>query len=69
MKGKVQTIEWDEELENLSREKATADASRGERKFTRMKYRLSVTVVPAPITLRSQIKVPHERNEAADEQV
>lgn len=33
VKGKVQTIEWDEELENLSREKATADASRGERKW------------------------------------
>lgn len=29
-KGRVQTIEWDEELENMSREKATADANRGE---------------------------------------
>jgi len=32
MKGRVQKIEWDEELENLSREKAAADANRGERK-------------------------------------
>lgn len=28
-KGKVQQIEWDESLEILSREKATADATRG----------------------------------------
>jgi hypothetical protein len=31
MKGRVQTVEWDEELENMSREKAIADANRGER--------------------------------------
>ena len=29
-KGRVQMIEWDEELENMSREKAIADANRGE---------------------------------------
>ena len=29
MKGRVQTKEWDEELENMSREMAAADASRG----------------------------------------
>ena len=29
-KGKVQQIEWDASLENLSREKASADATRGE---------------------------------------
>ena len=28
-KGKVQTIEWDEELENIRREKEEADANRG----------------------------------------
>ena len=33
MKGRVQTIEWDEELENMSREKAAADANRGERRI------------------------------------
>ena len=32
MKGKVRTVEWDEDLENMSREKAAADANRGERK-------------------------------------
>lgn len=31
MKGRVQMVEWDEELENMSREKAIADANRGER--------------------------------------
>ena len=30
MKGRVQTREWDEELENMSREMAAADANRGE---------------------------------------
>ena len=30
MKGRVQTKEWDEELENMSREKEAADANRGE---------------------------------------
>ena len=35
MKGRVRTVEWDEELENLSREKAMADASRGEREIER----------------------------------
>jgi len=30
MKGRVQAMEWDEELENMSREKAVADANRGE---------------------------------------
>lgn len=35
MKGRVQTVEWDEELENLSREKAMADVSRGEREIER----------------------------------
>ena len=29
MKGRVETVEWDEELENMSREKAAADANRG----------------------------------------
>ena len=29
-KGRVQTIEWDPELEEMSREKAAADASRGD---------------------------------------
>ena len=29
VKGRVQTIEWDEELENMSRDKAAADANRG----------------------------------------
>ena len=33
MKGRVQMIEWDEELENMNREKAIADANRGERKI------------------------------------
>ena len=33
MKGRVQTMEWNEELENMSREKAIADANRGERKI------------------------------------
>jgi hypothetical protein len=28
-KGRAQTIEWDAELEEMSREKAAADASRG----------------------------------------
>lgn len=28
-KGRVQQIEWDEELENMSREKAAAEATRG----------------------------------------
>jgi len=32
MKGRVQKMEWDEELENMSREKAAADANRGESK-------------------------------------
>ena len=32
MKGRVQTKEWDEELENMIREKAAADANRGETK-------------------------------------
>ena len=31
MKGRVQTKEWDEELENMSREMAAADANRGEK--------------------------------------
>lgn len=30
MKGRVEMVEWDEELENMSREKAAADANRGE---------------------------------------
>ncbi len=29
-KGRLQQIEWDEELENMSREKAAAEATRGE---------------------------------------
>lgn len=29
MKGRVEAVEWDEELENMSREKAAADANRG----------------------------------------
>ena len=29
-KGRVQTIEWDAELEEMSREKAAAEATRGE---------------------------------------
>ena len=33
MKGRVQTKEWDEELENMSREMAAADASRGEHEW------------------------------------
>ena len=33
VKGRVQTIDWDEELENMSREKAAAEANRGERKI------------------------------------
>ena len=36
MKGRVQTVEWDEELENMSREKAMADANRGERGIERI---------------------------------
>lgn len=33
IKGRVQAIEWDEELEKMSREKAAADANRGKRKI------------------------------------
>lgn len=33
MKGRTMTIEWDEELEKMSREKAAADANRGESKW------------------------------------
>ena len=29
-KGRIQTIDWDAELEEMSREKAAADASRGD---------------------------------------
>jgi hypothetical protein len=29
MKGRIETVEWDEELETMSREKAAADANRG----------------------------------------
>lgn len=31
MKGRIETVEWGEELENLSREKAAADANRGKK--------------------------------------
>ena len=34
MKGRVQTREWDEELENMSREMAAADANRGEQMYS-----------------------------------
>ena len=38
MKGRVQTREWDEELENMSREMAAADANRGEQMRPRGSY-------------------------------
>ena len=60
VKGRVQTIEWDEELENMSREKATADANRGE-------WGKTPFIILFSNPARSQIEVPCERDEAADE--
>ena len=74
MKGRIKTVEWDEELENMSREKAAADASRGENQlippvshaadFTKL-YETRVLI---PGNLRSQNKVSYQRSEATDEQ-
>lgn len=68
MKGRVETVEWDEELENLSREKAAADANRGTKQMSSVR----ITCIKLYEILsyhRSQIKVPFERSEAAGEQV
>ena len=51
MKGKVQAMEWDEELENMSREKAAADANRGESKLVHEDYMLSEGENPVILTL------------------
>ena len=71
MKGRFQTIEWDEELENMSREKAAADANRGKSVWIpRITCRRnSETIGLILLNHRSQIKVSYERSEAVDEQV
>lgn len=71
-KGRIETVEWGEELENMSREKAAADANRGEDK--RIPRGLHVIDCIKLrfwpwVDHRSQIEVPCERSEAADEQV
>jgi hypothetical protein len=67
MKGRVQTIEWDEELENMSREKAVAEASRGESKWIHGGGVLTKrNRGPGLDNPRSQIEVPYECNKAAN---
>ncbi|KAF9653333.1 hypothetical protein BDM02DRAFT_1895619 [Thelephora ganbajun] len=60
MKGRVQVIEWDEELENMSREKASADANRD------LKSRFRTSAAKQP-TNRSSARPSRTQNKGLTE--
>jgi len=59
-KGRVQTVEWDEELENMSREKAIADANRD----LKSRFRTNATKQP---TNRSAVRPSRTQNKGIGE--
>ena len=69
-KGRVQTTEWDEELESMSREKAAADANRGKSGWFLQRFHVANRMkLRETVYHRSEIKVSNKRSETTCEQV
>jgi hypothetical protein len=55
-KGQVHQVEWDDQLEQMSREKTTADAARGEERSSRISSHLETDLLALDLKARFRAK-------------